>query len=74
MKYSSSTKCKEYCDIYRNNRHSEMALIPACTSPEKPLINFANVIVWFNQHGLSGTLPQALIIICEECSLFSCQL
>lgn len=41
---------------------------------KKRLINFTVKIVWFNQYGLSGTLPQALIIICEECSLFSCQL
>lgn len=32
--------------------------------PEKPLINNLDGIVRFNQHGLSGSLPQALIIIC----------
>lgn len=54
---------------YLNNVQSHLNKLKG---PEKHLINVAIGIVRFNQYRLSGTLPQALIIICEECSLFSC--
>lgn len=67
---SFSALDRELATLYR----IDSSMFNHANEPEKHLINSADGIVRFSRHRLSRTLPQALIIICEKCSLFSCQL